>query len=110
MGSLRDFESLKEIRTDLDFLVDTSRSRGVVLAQMLPASIEGVHLYKDLYDDAEIEEMILDTAEDKLEFLPRLEYLHFRFYIDDLYTESEPTMMAEMEKRCRDVGFELIMD
>ena len=111
MGSLREFESLKEIQTDLDFLVDAPRPGRVVLAQMLPASIEEVHLYKDLYDDPEsFRELITTTAKDKPKLLPRLKQLHFRFYIDDIDVEGEPMMIAEMEETCRDVGFELIMD
>ena len=111
MGSLRDFENLKELHTDLDCLVDKQRSGILVLAQMLPASIEKVHLYKDMYDDPEdFRDLILTIVEDKPKLLPSLKQLHFRFYIDKLDAESEPMLIADMEDLCRDAGFELIMD
>lgn len=73
MGSLRDFENLKRVSTDFEFLFDRPRSGRVVLAQMLPASIEEVHLYEDRYDDPEsFEDMIASTAEDRPKLLPRL--------------------------------------
>ena len=111
MGSLRGFENLKKIDTDWDFLVDTRRLGPVVLAQMLPASIEEVHLYKDLYDDPEsFRDLVLTTAKDKPKLLPCLKQLHFSFHMVNIDAESEPMMIAEMKKMCRDAGFELIMD
>lgn len=111
MGSLRDFENLKKISTELDFLIDWSRPGRLVLAQMLPASIEEVCLYQDRFDDPEsFHDMIISTAKDKPKLLPRLKQLHFIFYSDKIDGPSDSMRIFEMEKTCRDAGFELLMD
>lgn len=110
MGSLRDFENLKEIHTDLIFLVNTPRSGGRGLAQMLPAAVEKVHLHEDLYEKPEtLQDMIITVAKGKRELLPNLIQLHFSLYLDEFDAQSG-TMIAEMKEVCEKVGFELILD
>ena len=110
MGSLRDFENLKEIHTDLYLLDDTLRSGEIFLAHMLPASVEKVHLH-EMYNRSpeDVQDLILAAAEDKDELLPNLKQLHFRLYLGEIDAKSR-TMIAAMQDICDRSGFELIFD
>lgn len=109
MGSLRDFENLTEVQTELTFLVDAEHSGRRALSQMLPASVVTVHLHGLIYANLPtIENLILTAAKDKPELLPNLRQLHIRLYVGGMSAEDKE-LIGGMNEACENAGFELIV-
>ncbi|KAM0798412.1 hypothetical protein BDR22DRAFT_860065 [Usnea florida] len=124
MGSLRDFENLKEVETHTSYLLDLWHSEKRDLAQKLPASIEKVHLSEDIYADPEnIQNTILNAAKDKQKLLPNLQELRISIHanerkkmgvVDVEHMEALAKFMVGRESllgaKCEEAGFKLIID
>ena len=109
MGSLRDFENLTEVHTSLASLMNAEDPSGRVLAKMLPASVEKVHLHEELYHTPEtIQDLITGAAEDKQNDLPNLKELHISLFMsrmDPGYKEA----LVRIQAKCKDAGFDFFI-
>ena len=112
MGSLRGFENLKEVRTCMSYLFDTWYSKSRVLAEVLPASIEMVHLRKDVCDTPkDIQKMILNAAKDKRKYLPNLQELRVSLHTGARDPDFEDmAAVVHMQTKCEEAGFKLTID
>ena len=114
MGSLRDFENLKEVHTYRSHLLHDWSSDSQVIAKVLPASIEKVHLREDLCaTPKDIQNIILNAAKDKHQKLPSLQELHVSLYTKarDLDLDLEDmAATVHMQTKCKEAGFKLIID
>ena len=110
MGSLRDFENLKEVYTPRSYLLDDRYSESQVLAKVLPASIEKVHLMEEKFSTAKIfQNMILNAAKDKQKHLPNLQELRLSLDIRDGDLEDTAAII-HMQAKCEEAGFKLTVD
>ena len=105
MGSLRDFTVLKHLDTDLILLVGPLGSRRKRLADMLPSSIEHIHLYGYNPDSPQtIETLLTKAAKDKREHLPILKELRVYFDMRRMDVEDNKAI-ARMKAKCKAAGF-----
>lgn len=112
MGSLVEFQNLKELHTRRSHLLDDWYSASQVLAKVLPASIEKVHLYEAVYATPKnIQKPILDATKDKHKYLPNLQELRisFRRRARDLDLEQKAAIV-HMQAKCKEAGFKLTFD
>ena len=110
MGSLRDFENLKEVYTPRSYLLDDRYPESQALAKVLPASIEKVHLVEDgCFTAQTIQNIILNVAKDKQKHLPNLQALRLSLDIDDRDLEDMAAII-HMQAKCKEAGFKLTVD
>ncbi len=110
IGSLRDFENLTELDTQLAALVNAEDPSGRVLAQMLPASVEKVHLHdEDYHTPKTIQDLITEAAEDKQDDLPNLKELHVSLYMSGM-DSGDKEAVVRMQAKCKDAGFDLFIE
>lgn len=110
MGSLRDFENLVEIETDLMLLEDVGHSGRMTLVEMLPASVEKLHLHQWRCDWPEsIQDLIPTEAKEEQKLLPNLKQLHLTLHKMEMGAVRE-TRIAGRKEECQKAGFELIVD
>ena len=110
MGSLRDFEKLKEVETYASHLLDLGDSEQQDLAQVLPASIEKVHLHEGIYAGPEdIQNRVLNTAKDKQKHLPNLQELHISRRMHEGHRVGTAAIV-HMQAKCEKAGFKLTID
>ena len=112
MGSLRDFENLKELHTYRSHLLQEWSSESQVLAKVLPASIEKVHLREDFYaTPKDIQNMILNATKDKNRYLPNLQELCVSLHTGARDLDSEDmAAVVRMQTKCDEAGFKLTID
>ena len=110
MGSLRDFKNLIEIETDLILLENLGCAGRVNLVEMLPASVQKLHLHEWRCDWPEsILDLIPTGAKDEQKLLPNLKVLHLTLHTKSLRAVREKRI-AGMIEECDKAGFELIVD
>ena len=104
--TLNDLEAVKELETEYDLLLGWE-SKGE-LADVLPSSIETVHLDRLNRNNRawyEVQDAVLDLAAQKAERLPNLT----EFTIELYETEEglNTAMVSTMKQRCEEVGVQL---
>ena len=110
MGSLREFENLKEVKTYTKYLLDPGNSERQDLAQVLPASIEKVHLRESYFANPEkIQDRVLKAAKDKQKHLPNLQELRISLDTDERCLVGMAATV-HMQAKCEKAGFKLIID
>lgn len=111
LGSLRELKALQRLNTDLELLVGFVGSPRKQLADVLPLSIEQIHLHDfDFGSPKTIENLITRAAEDKREHLPNLKELRVTLYMSQMNTTDREAIVVRMQPKCRDAGFDLIID
>ena len=102
--TLNDLESVKELETEYDLLLGCGR-RGE-LADVLPSSIEKVHLRR-LFRNAryKVQNDVLDMTARKAERLPNLTELTIELH--EMEEGFDTAMTSTMKQRCEEVGVQL---
>ena len=111
-GSLRDFENLKEVETYTSYFLDLWDSEHQDLAQVLPASIEKVHLHDGVRATPKnLQNMILHAAKDKHKYVPNLQELRVSLHTYGKDLDSEDVAaVVHMQAKCEENGFKLTID
>ncbi len=113
LGTFREFTALKELETNVRFLVhSTITGRLGGFAELLPASIESLCLdTRDRWTSENIPILVEDIVKAKLQLIPNLRVLKLR-----MEPESENSLllgfenlMEPLEEKCREAGIELIV-
>ena len=106
--TLNDLEAVKELEIEYDLLLHWERR--VELADVLPSSIEKVHLRVNrLYIDScacvKVQDAVLDMTAQKAERLPNLTELTIELH--QIEEGLDTVMISTMKQRCEEVGVQL---
>ena len=102
LGTLREFTSLKAIKTSLP---SQSRGSSFGLADLLPSSIEKIDLGTGYH--AYVPDVVGEIVNAKSRYIPHLKTLILRTTLGTRTAEEGKSMMETLEEKCQNVGIEL---